>query len=796
MTKDGLVIARRYKLLDVLGQGTFGQVFRARDTWLEEDVALKLSKRPSSDRLLSLWREASILRRLRLPGVARLLDEGQDRGLDFLVMELAHGQPLQALMGHDWETLRPVLVSLLTILCRVHDVGVIHGDLKPSNILVDELRRCTVLDFGLSRAPRLPGVDDTDQLIGTLAYVSPELLRGEPLTRASDVYALGVVCFELLEGRSPHPIDNLAQLAYHRLMQPAPKLTDALERGVPAPICELISAMLDPQVEQRPKDACEVLSILQPVLTRDLNDRLDALCAPFADRPATSARELERLFDGHELLHHQRSAPSQLLWRRIEATPSQLRDELERWIEQGIAVWHGKGLLVEQHAMLRLEPPGGVLELGSNEADEARQLAHFERAMALEPGQPGRAWELLLSAPTAQALELLLEEAALMDERGSIQDAYALFEDISRWVKSHKVLWPFKTKVLSGWAQLVLTQGEPAYIERVLHEVAQWPALEPLAKLMEAARLVCRSEASAGLSALNKIGAMSTPELELRRQQYRVQASWKLPLEGMTTMLDELEAWAKLRLDEEGQATVLGWRGILAARQGQWLEAAQAHERAASAKRRLTARISSLLNGASAYLDAGRFEQALALAQQAGQLSATIKHAHYEGRALLTTRAALYRSGQGVSPDLELVEAIGALELPEIEGLCCLYECAIAWRGGQDKLAHDLAQRSRRLWSRSGNLWGAHLAHAVALMLTPMPAPEMVSECAQKLLSCPLERITLQGVALLAPWLDASLINEARVRCEALRAHSHQERRAEILSLKEAWARLDAAPRA
>lgn len=779
------MIAGRYALQDQLGQGSFGQVFRASDTWLGgEEVALKLSRRPSEDRLLSLWREASILRRLRLPGVARLLDEGKHQRLDFIVMELAEGSPLDTLHGLSWESMRPVLTALLNILWRVHEVGVVHGDLKPSNILIDAHGRPTVLDFGLSRNAYLPGVDDLDQLMGTAAYIAPEQLRGEPISKASDVYALGVIFFELLMGHSPHPTDNIAQLAFARLMQPPPTLDTPVLEGVPAEICALVTSMLAIEPHDRPKDAREVLSIFQPLLTKQDATQLDGLLSIFEQACPQRAQDLEPLFRGHELLHHQRSLPSAHLWARIKDDPSQLRAELSGWLERGLATWRESGVWVERQALLQLEPSPSIWETA-----DAR--SHLERALALEPGDQGRAWELLMAPQDEETLKWLMQEARVLDERGLIHDAHSLLEDTFRLVKNSRELLGFRAQLLEQWAELVLTQGEPEAIERVLHEVAQVPALASLTMLMEAARQVCRSEASAGLKALNAIGPLANIELELRRQQYRVQASWKLPLARMRELLDELEPWAKAHLDEEGQATVLGWRGMLAYKQGDANLAAQLHEQAATGKRRATARLSSLLNSASAYIEAVDHERALEMAIAAQALAASIQHAHYEGRALILERAVRYRMEQALSPSLELVEAVSALDLPELEGLVCLYEAAIAWRADALELAISLAHRSRRLWSSSGNRWGAHLAHALSLSLYDAPDEQQIEQCIQQLLSCPLKKVALQGFAILASQLKPEALVFARELCEQLQDPLHGHVRQELLSLAEAKQRLD-----
>jgi WD40 repeat protein/predicted Ser/Thr protein kinase len=212
----------RYRVLRVLGEGGMGTVYEAEQDNPRRTVALKVI-RPGlvSPALLKRFaREAQILGRLQHPGIAQIYEAGlAEDGGPFFAMEFVRGVALDEHARLRSLTL-PARLELLARVCdavqHAHDQGVIHRDLKPGNILVDETGRPRVLDFGVARAA---GIDlagstahtGTGQLIGTLGYMSPEQVAADPaaLDHRSDVYALGVILFELLAGRLPYPLEGL-----------------------------------------------------------------------------------------------------------------------------------------------------------------------------------------------------------------------------------------------------------------------------------------------------------------------------------------------------------------------------------------------------------------------------------------------------------------------------------------------------------------------------------------------------------------------------------------------------------
>jgi eukaryotic-like serine/threonine-protein kinase len=301
------VVAHRYLLLQLLGRGGNGEVWDAEDLLGNERVAVKLLNPGSGTASARVRREISALRLLRIPGVVRLFDEGVDCGRPFLVMERIDGVAFPGPGGgtpqtcspsrrpvtradesegvdpapevsrlpvptrwRSWESISDTTVALLETLARIHGTGVIHRDLKPANVLVNADGRPTVLDFGLSFGARLgEGLTEEGLILGTPAYLAPEQIGGDPLGAWTDLYALGVMLYEVLSGQLPHDAKNYQALLIARMTRrPAPLETVAPD--VPVAIAELIDLLLGRSVDERPRSAGEVLKMLhgQPMSRR------------------------------------------------------------------------------------------------------------------------------------------------------------------------------------------------------------------------------------------------------------------------------------------------------------------------------------------------------------------------------------------------------------------------------------------------------------------------------------------------------------------------------------------------
>lgn len=221
----GAVLADRYEVIDLLGRGGMGEVYRARDRELDGIVALKVLRPELAARAEVVERfrnEVKLARRVTHRAVARTFELGTAGGLRFLTMELVDGEPLSHLLARrgplDPAWCARIGAEVCAGLEAAHEVGVVHRDIKPDNVLLTRDGRVVVTDFGVARLASEAGSD----LAGTPAYMAPEQVRDHPPTPRSDLYALGVLLFEALTGRLPFEAPTvLASLAL-RLDRPPP----------------------------------------------------------------------------------------------------------------------------------------------------------------------------------------------------------------------------------------------------------------------------------------------------------------------------------------------------------------------------------------------------------------------------------------------------------------------------------------------------------------------------------------------------------------------------------------------
>ena len=267
--EKGRVLAGRYEILQLLGRGGMGAVYKARDTELERTVALKLI-RPELARnpeILRRFKQELILaRQVTHKNVIRIFDLGQSDGIKFITMDFVEGKDLRVLLAERGKFPAEEAARLMLQICRAleaaHGEGVIHRDLKPQNIMVSGDGRVYVMDFGIARSAHLPGMTQTGALVGTPEYMSPEQARGEKLTERSDLFSLGVILYELLTGKSPYPADAPLGTLWKRL-QEKPKAPIEVEPTVPKPLNDLVMSALEIEPEKRMSSAQEMAQQLE-----------------------------------------------------------------------------------------------------------------------------------------------------------------------------------------------------------------------------------------------------------------------------------------------------------------------------------------------------------------------------------------------------------------------------------------------------------------------------------------------------------------------------------------------------
>src|SRR4051794_39797762 len=262
----GTLLGGRYRIIGLLGRGGMGEVYRATDLTLGQSVALKFLPEEASrnQRLLERFHgEVRVARLVSHPNVCRVYDIGEIEGMPFISMEYVDGEDLASLLLRIGRLPADKAVETSRKLCAgltaAHDRGVIHRDLKPQNIMINKRGEVVIMDFGLAAiSDQLSGAEIRN---GTPAYMAPEQLKGAAVTAKSDIYALGLVLYELFTGRRPYDAKNLQQLID---LQDSAHLTSmtSVAADIDPAVEKIIRRCLDPEPARRPATAVAVSAAL------------------------------------------------------------------------------------------------------------------------------------------------------------------------------------------------------------------------------------------------------------------------------------------------------------------------------------------------------------------------------------------------------------------------------------------------------------------------------------------------------------------------------------------------------
>ncbi len=287
----GALAGERYALAERLGSGGTSSVWRARDTKTGLDVAVKvlhLDATDSPEAVARFDREARLVAELHNRNIVELFDRGQLEGRPYLVFELVEGVDLREyLRRHTPIPVADAVAIALQVangLAAAHSLRIVHRDLKPGNVLIDDAGRVRVADFGIARAIEEPGITQAGRVVGTGEYVSPEQALGKPVDERSDLYALGVLIYEMLAGRPPFRGAFFADVAARHVRAPVPPLAEA-RTDTPEPLCDLVAELLAKKPADRPDSAAAV------------RDRLRRLLEDLGGSGALAAASLDESFD-------------------------------------------------------------------------------------------------------------------------------------------------------------------------------------------------------------------------------------------------------------------------------------------------------------------------------------------------------------------------------------------------------------------------------------------------------------------------------------------------------------------
>ncbi len=299
----GSTFARRYQIIEELGKGGMGKVYKANDTKINEKIALKLIKPEVAADKKTIERfsnELKFARKIRHGNVCQMFDLNEEQGTHYITMEYVRGEDLKRLirkMGHlSVGQVIPIAKQVCDGLAEAHKLGVIHRDLKPQNIMIDEEGNARIMDFGIARSITGKGITGAGVMIGTPEYMSPEQGEVKEVDQRSDIYSLGVILYEMVTGRVPFEGETPLGIAMKHKSE-MPKHPKELNAQIPDDLNLVILKCLEKDKEKRYQSAGEVRSELEriekgiPTTERVVPER-----KPITSKEITIKFGLKRLF--------------------------------------------------------------------------------------------------------------------------------------------------------------------------------------------------------------------------------------------------------------------------------------------------------------------------------------------------------------------------------------------------------------------------------------------------------------------------------------------------------------------
>lgn len=262
----GSVLAKRYRIVGLLGKGGMGEVYKADDIKLSQTVALKfLPDRLARDKsaLDRFHAEVRMARQVSHPNVCRVFDIGEVGGRHFISMEYIHGDDLASMLRRIGRLASDKAVVIARQLCfglaAIHEAGILHRDLKPANVIIDDNGKARITDFGIAGIEAEP--EGSEVRVGTPAYMSPEQIRGKGLSQRSDIYSLGLLMYEVFTGKQTFEADSMVDLLLKQETTAPTNPSEVLKEIDPI-VEKTILQCLEKNPEDRPKTALQVAMML------------------------------------------------------------------------------------------------------------------------------------------------------------------------------------------------------------------------------------------------------------------------------------------------------------------------------------------------------------------------------------------------------------------------------------------------------------------------------------------------------------------------------------------------------
>ena len=299
---SGSTFAGRYQIIEELGKGGMGRVYKAFDTEIKEKIALKLLKPEIGvdEEMIERFRnELKLARKISQRNVCRMHDLNKEEGSYYITMEYVVGEDLKRLIRKIGQMSAGKTIFIAKQVCEglaeAHSLGIVHRDLKPQNIMVDEAGNAKIMDFGIARSLKMKGITGAGVMIGTPEYMSPEQVEGKDVDQRSDIYSLGVILYETVTGRVPFEGDTPFTIGVKHKSE-IPKNPKELNGQIPEDLSRLILRCLEKDKEKRYQTTEEIVSDLGKIEKGlPTTERIVPERKPFTSREITVKFSLKRL---------------------------------------------------------------------------------------------------------------------------------------------------------------------------------------------------------------------------------------------------------------------------------------------------------------------------------------------------------------------------------------------------------------------------------------------------------------------------------------------------------------------
>ncbi len=441
--------------LDVLGRGGMGVVYKAYDPILDREVALKtMTADGLKDPVLKerFYREARAAGRLRHPNIVTIYELGEENSVPFIAMEYIHGTDIHAVIKGQHEVSFEQKLRIVVQLCRglayAHKAGIVHRDVKPSNIRLTDDYQVKVLDFGIARLVTSTTMTSGGMVLGTIHYMAPEQIKGAHVDRKSDIFAVGIILFEILTTKKPFDGDNTATVLYNILHEPYQKMNPPIDEQFAA-IDRILKKSLDKDPAKRYFSADEMGDDLEHFLHSFAPPQRIGQRATTQELISPSTKETPQAEEEKKPLTPYKSDPriSNLLRTAKKQIVEGHAVQAMSYIKQALQIDPNDPDAAQLQNMVEQDikraEAEDLLKQGQNYMREGRYdiaMKAFEKILRIQPNH-SKARMLLETAKNEMMnpeMEELISKARQAIEEKKYQDARKIVEEVLKAVPEHQ----------------------------------------------------------------------------------------------------------------------------------------------------------------------------------------------------------------------------------------------------------------------------------------------------------------------------------------------------------------------